>query len=426
MKQWLKFRKLVQQYEQTVYTALCIGIVYTLVFWTLLNSILCLTLAGFWLVFTSKQGFIPVKKKAVIVLFSSLYLLVLAGLLYTSNMKEGLHSLQQKSAIILFPVVFGATRILTPKTIKVILLHFLIATAFACIAGFMYGTINFLDSGDITMLTREHLILFPDIYPYTMGLFCLLSIIIVYQLLPHYRNKKRRYLLLLAAFLSMFIILLSVRLIILCWLFTILYLSFKRYIKGFYYRLSAVLLLISVLVISIIIIPSLRNQWIELKDFSDINTIKLDQDASLGHGWGGKAIRLAIWKCSKDVIQKHWLTGVGTGDIQDTLQMAYNNRQFYFASHYNKYNAHNQYIQTFIGHGITGIIVLIMCILVPFTLYKQQLFSVAYFLFLFLFCAICFTEVILDTNKGIIWYSFFNSIFAFNERETPDHNRSTT
>ena len=417
MKQWLKFRMWVQQYEQIVYTALCIGIAYTLVFWTLLNSIFCLTLAGFWLVFSNKKTILPKKRKSLILLFSSLYLLVLVGLLYTSNMEEGLRLLQQKSAILLFPVILGATNILTPKTTKLILLHFLIATSIACLAGFIYGTVQFLSSGNPKMLTGEQLLLFPDLYPYMMGLFCLLSIIISYQLLPEYSKGRQRLLLLLCAFLSVIIILLSIRLIIVCWLLIVLFLSFKRYIKKTYYRIGTIALLLLLLVIAIIKVPSLQTQWRDLRDFSENNTIKLDQEPTVSQSWGGKAIRLAIWKCSKDVVKKHWLTGVGTGDIQDSLQLAYENRKFYFASRYNRYNAHNQYIQILIGFGITGLLLLILCIAAPFMLFKGLPFSNVYFLFLFLFAAICFSEVILDINKGIIWYSFFNSIFAFSQTD---------
>lgn len=417
MKQWLAFRGLVRQHEQTIYTALCIGIVYTLVFWTLLNSILCLTMAGFWLVFTSKKVALSDRRKKLILLFASIYLLLLAGLLYTADMEEGLRLVQLKSAILLFPVIIGTTNILTPKTTRLILLHFLIATSIACVAGFVYGSIQYFKSGNPIMLTGENLLIFPDLYPYIMGLFCVLSIIIAYQLLPFYRKHIKRLLILLCAFLSLIIVLLSIRLIICCWLLIVLFLSFKKYITGIYYRIATIVLLLTLLVIAIAKVPSLQNQWRDLRDFSESNTIKLDQDSSLGQSWGGKAIRLAIWKCSKDVIRKHWLTGVGSGDIQDTLQVAYENRRFYFASKYNRYNAHNQYIQLMIGHGITGVALLILCIVLPFVWLRKQQSLETYALFLFLFSAICFSEVILDINKGIIWYSFFNSIFAFSQAD---------
>ncbi|WP_315820524.1 O-antigen ligase family protein [Paraflavitalea speifideaquila] len=372
MKKWHQLRAFVRQYEQPIYTYLCIGIAYTLVFWTLLNSLLCIALAGFWLLFGRKNKEIAGTRKGFILLFTSLYLMAVAGLLYTTNMKEGMTILQQKSALLLFPVIFGTTQFLTSQTTRAILLHFLIATSLASGTGFIYGLVKAIMSRNIKMLTNENLILFPDIYPYVMGIFCLLSIIILFQLLPSFSKNKQRLLYFLAIFLSLIIILLSIRLVIACWFIIILLMTFKNYIKGLYARLAVILFLVAILIGSFITIPSLQAQWKDLKDFSTTNTIQLDQDASLGKSWGGKAIRLAIWKCSKDLIQKHWLAGVGTGDVQDSLQVAYEDRQFYFASRYNRYNTHNQYLQAWLTNGIVGLVLLILCIFIPFTFYKKR------------------------------------------------------
>jgi O-antigen ligase len=139
----------------------------------------------------------------------------------------------------------------------------------------------------------------------------------------------------------------------------------------------------------------------------------LDQDSSLGKRWGGKALRLAIWKCSADIIKHHWLFGVGTGDVQDSLQQSYENRKFYFASRYNRYNAHNQYIQIALATGVVGLLLLLSCIIYPIWCYKKRFRGNLYLLFILIFAFICFSESILEASKGIIWYSFFNSIFAF-------------
>jgi O-antigen ligase len=171
-------------------------------------------------------------------------------------------------------------------------------------------------------------------------------------------------------------------------------------------------------VLLIATIPTLRRQWKELTDPREKTTIPLDRDASLGTSWGGMSIRKAIWKCSGDLVRRHWLTGVGTGDIQDSLQQAYENRQFYFASRYNHYNAHSQFLQTLIGHGAGGLSILLLCIFVPLGRLVPRIRALTptqtcYLAFLSLFCVLCFTEVILDINKGVILYSFFNSIFGF-------------
>jgi hypothetical protein len=66
-----------------------------------------------------------------------------------------------------------------------------------------------------------------------------------------------------------------------------------------------------------------------------------------------------------------------------------------------------------LGFGVGGLAVLLACMIVPALILKGDPFVRVRLVFLLLFFLICFTEVILDINKGIIWYSFFNSIFAF-------------
>ena len=173
-------------------------------------------------------------------------------------------------------------------------------------------------------------------------------------------------------------------------------------------------------IITGVTITPLKKQWSELFDFSGKASIVLDADSSLIRPWRGKAIRVAIWKCSGDIIKRHWLTGVGTGDVQDSLQQVYEDRKFYFASRYNRYNAHNQYLQSAISHGIAGTLLFVLCIAVPLYQNRRNYSKSIYPLFLVLFSITAITESVLEINKGVVLYSFFNSIFAFNDYTNND------
>ena len=190
-----------------------------------------------------------------------------------------------------------------------------------------------------------------------------------------------------------------------------------RKIKSQTKRFALVAGLAVLTVITGFTIVPLKNQWTELFDFSGKASIVLDADSSLARPWGGKAIRVAIWKCSGDIIKRRWLTGVGTGDVQDCLQQAYEDRKFYFASRYNRYNAHNQYLQSAISHGIAGALLFAFCIAVPLYQNRKSFSNNIYMLFLVLFAITAITESVLEINKGVVLYSFFNSIFAFNTND---------
>ena len=394
-----------------IFEWLCIGIVYTLLFWPAGNSGFIILLAVYWLFFQKKFFHLSSGRTKFMLLFASLYLISVVGLLYTSNVEDGLFRLQQKSAILFLPLVFG-TILIAPKTYHIIRIHFVIATSLAALISLAYGLIQFFQTGNSAMVTREQLTIFRDLNPPMTGLICLLSIIF---LLHHYfkgSRLQRIAIIMVVAFLSVYTILLGVRLIILC-LFIILLVFIFRYISSVALRLSVAGVFILLAGLSVIFIPSLNRKWQELIDFSPENRIVLDKDASLGREWGGKSIRLAIWQCSEDILRHHWLIGVGTGDVQDSLQAAYTKRKFYFAAFHNRYNAHNQYLEMWLANGIPGLLIYVLCLVVPLVRHIRNPSAMDYCLFLGLIIVMSFTETFLNVNKGTIWYSFFNSIFGF-------------
>jgi O-antigen ligase len=395
-----------------IFTWLCIAFVYSLLFLTYLNSVLTIILVLFWLFFSRKEFDLSSKKTKLMLLFMSLYVIGIAGMIYTNNTNAGFATLKTQSAIFFLPLVFGTTSFLSDSVLKKITTHFLITTTIACLIGIGYGIYNYFQTGNFEELTGDNILVFHVFRPVTMGLFCITAIILSFEKISTatIRGKKILYICLLL--MSLMVFLLSIRLILVCWLLIMLYFLFKT-IKRSSYKILFAAIAIFALVISGLTIPSAKKQWNELFDFSGSSTIVLDKDSSLGKSWGGKALRIAIWKCSGDVLKKHWLIGVGTGDVQDNLQQAYENRRFYFASQYNKYNAHNEYLQITIANGLPGLLILLSCIIYPLLNYRKKYSGNTYFLFLLLFSVIGISESLLEVNKGIIWYSFFNSIFAF-------------
>ena len=395
-----------------IFTWLCIAFVYSLLFLTYLNSVLSVILVLFWLFFLRKEFDLSSTKTMLMLLFMLLYVAGIAGMIYTNNTNAGWATLKTQSAIFFFPLLFGSTSFLTDPVLKKITNHFLIATSVACLSGFASGAYNYLQTGNPEELTGEHILVFHAFRPVSMGLFCLTAIILSFEKISTATIRGKNLLYTCILLMSLTVFLLSIRLILVCWLLVMIYFFFKT-IKRSSYRILLTAVTILALIIAGFIIPTAKKQWAELFDFSESSTIILDKDSSLGKNWGGKALRVAIWKCSRDVLKKHWFIGVGTGDVQDSLQQAYQRRKFYFASQYNRYNAHNEYLQITMANGLPGFMILLSCIIYPLRNYRKKFSGNTYFLFLLLFSVIGISESLLDVNKGIIWYSFFNSIFAF-------------
>ena len=421
------------QLQQHVFTIFGIVIAASLVFWPLLTSVASLLLFAYWLLGAKKNFSLSGDRLLFLVLFVSLYFLAIIGTFYSANTDEAFFKLQQKSALILFPVVFATAVAIDVKVCHRIMIAFAWLTMMGCLVCLGNGVYYFIANGSTAALHGYPMVILKDMSPFILGLYCLLSILYllgaVYK--GTFKGRERTIYVVLLLSLSAFLFLLGNRNVLFSWIVVVIF-FLMMYIMGRRLRFLLFALMLVALGGAAIINPSLHRQLRDLTDFSSGNVIQLDSDKSLGRGWGGKALRLAIWTCSMDIIKAHPLTGVGTGDVQDSLQAAYERRQFYFASRYNTYNAHNQFIQETIAYGIAGFILFAAGLLIPLTRYFRSLrsngvehYRQLYCLFLISFFIICITESILEISKGIVFYSLFNSIFAFVLTSQPLKKSST-
>jgi O-antigen ligase len=400
--------------EEAVYSGICIGITGSLVFWPLLNTWLTMLLFLYWLCFAKKSAAPGKQTIPLIILFLLLFCLPVIGFFYTTNTAEAAFRLQQKTGLAVFPIVFGFSKVLNEKIYRRILVTFVWSVFAGCIVGLVYGFIHFLQSGSTIDMYGYEIVILKDTPPFVLGLYCLLSVMCLLNSLytKILAGRSKITAIALIVFFSFFLLLLGNRTVLFTWAIVLIYFFFKIN-RRLLHRLIFFCGLTLTFATAIFFNPTLRTQWREMIDFSDNNTVPLDTDQSLGRAWGGKSIRMALWKCSWDIIKENWATGVGTGDVQDALQAAYEKRKFYFASRYNRYNSHNEYIQETLAYGILGLIVFAGCLLVPLVLYFNGPEYRLYSLFLLMFIIIGFSESIFELNKCIILYSFFNSIFAF-------------
>ncbi len=402
------------KFVEPLFAYIGIGIAITLIWWPLLNSILCLTFCGSWLLISEKKS-ITKKRLLFILLFTSLYLVTIVDFFYSANTNEALLGLQRKSPLLLFPVAFGFSSIYSKKTIQTILYTFSFAFAMFCLSCIGKGLINLFLTGSYNDLTGYSLIALKDMYPFLTGVFCIFCI--SYHLSRILSDRIYFYtdLLLVFIFWIMLLLLSNAMCLFIGIIITLNYIL--KILKSRWQKILSLTISILVLVSAITLNKDLRIKLTALTNFSNQNRIQLDSDTSLGRTWDGKALRLAIWECSRELIYQNFFWGLGSGDVQDELQKVYEKRKFYFASRYNRYNAHNQYIQQFLANGIIGFTALLCCIFIP--LFSKLPYKKQFLInFLIIFGAICLTESILEVNKGIVWYSFFNSIFVFSENRT--------
>jgi O-antigen ligase len=120
---------------------------------------------------------------------------------------------------------------------------------------------------------------------------------------------------------------------------------------------------------------------------------------------GNVSTRLISWQCALEEIKQNWLLGVG----QDRVQQKLNER---YALHgyeehlLSEYNVHNQFLETWLGVGILGIILLILIFLTGFknAIQYKNYFGVVVMINLLIHLSV---ESMLNRFQGIITVALF-------------------
>ncbi|HQQ97468.1 MAG TPA: O-antigen ligase family protein [Cyclobacteriaceae bacterium] len=128
------------------------------------------------------------------------------------------------------------------------------------------------------------------------------------------------------------------------------------------------------------------------------------------YGWNSIRYRIIEWQAGWESISQSWLIGAGTGDGQQQLSSFYASHAFPVVAL--GYNAHNQYLQTSIELGMAGLMTLLVCMW-PGTrpLAKKDLVHVAFVMLILLMCC---TESMFARQKGIVFFTLFQSLFLRN------------
>ncbi len=121
--------------------------------------------------------------------------------------------------------------------------------------------------------------------------------------------------------------------------------------------------------------------------------------------------RLARWNAAAGLIKKAPVLGYGSGSEIGLLQDAFYNKKLY-NSYLNRLNVHSQYLSFLIKTGILGLLTYLATLAFGFTIaFKQK--DVLFFSFMLLIAIVSLSENLLDVDKGVCFYAFFFSFFAF-------------
>jgi O-antigen ligase len=122
------------------------------------------------------------------------------------------------------------------------------------------------------------------------------------------------------------------------------------------------------------------------------------------------AVRILIWKESIKLIENNLVFGTSAGDANDKLIEAYK-REGLEGALMKKLNAHNQFLQTFIGTGIIGFILLLL-MTIGSLIYGFMKKNYILVLFSILNIFNFLVESMLQAQAGFIFFAFFFCILT--------------
>lgn len=370
-----------------------------------------------------KKTFRQTRLSVVQIALMALYALFIAGLVFTENMKSGFFDLEVKLSFLFMPIAFMlAVPFIRPgfrDTIMKVFVAGCLAGCLFCLSRSAYNYIS--ESRNIGEFFYTKLS--PHFHPSYFALYLNLAVLIIIQLsVKNWKQMTLLHKIIRFAVISFFIvmvlllnskagILITIVSAIL-FLFVILFSARKK--------TAGIIAVISILVLSFTIwntVPGLKNRFvISLKSLQTYSQKTINPEE-------GTLQRLVVWKHAVKLIQNNLIKGVGTGDVRQELDRIYLEEKFTHGAK-RHLNAHNQFLQTTIAIGITGLLCLLFIIIALMTIGIRKKDSVIFFFALIIFLNFLF-ESMLETQAGTVFTAFFISLFGMKEISENKNNSET-
>ncbi len=130
--------------------------------------------------------------------------------------------------------------------------------------------------------------------------------------------------------------------------------------------------------------------------------------------WNGTTLRVQVYYCSFELVEENFWFGVGPDKVSDKLMEKYQKYGFRHAAE-RGYNAHNQFLQVFIGMGLIGLLVFLALLIIPF-IYAIREGDFMQMAFIIMLMTLFLFESMLQRQAGIMFIVFMLLFFHARER----------
>ena len=349
------------------------------------------------------ESYSAIKQNKTWWIFLAFYVFHVLSLLWSEDLKYAFFDLQIKLSYLLCPVVFAGFAF-SENDWKKLRAAFIAGTLMASLICMGNALFKFFSNGttEYFFYNKFSVLMHPT---YFMVYLNLSVLFIFYDLFWHREEiRGRRVIYMASMFLQLLtLFLLSARTALATCLITFIIYTIVMFRQKKFVKIDAIpvtLFFICAVVFQLGILKFF-NRYDQVTEVIKHPDTKEENSTS---------IRYNLWKIAGDLISEHPVAGVGIGDIKEELQKKYE------AYHYeygiiNKISPHNQYLHTAVILGLTGVFLLLAMLGSAFLLaWKNG--DWIYLLFIVIISMNCITESMLERQAGILFFAFFNSMFA--------------
>ena len=362
----------------------------------------------------------------LMILFYTLYL---AGMLYSDNSKFGYETIETKLSFLIFPLVFSPYAQTCKNNLNKYLKLFIYGCTVNAVVCFVWAAYRFFKPVYVTLYGIPYDLGASYFYYIQLSVFLHPSYIAMYSVfalaaLMHLVNigelKLNWKWYTSIVLLVVFILLLSSKA---GWISLFLFLLYFFRSLLMKKRIKQVVLMFGLLtglffIFNIYFTPKFLTRIPKLLVLTEVLKGSNDENKKVTTSTDGTGSRILVWKAATEIIKSNFWIGVGTGDAKDKMLEKYKEKEM-VTEFENRLNSHNQFLNTFIALGVFGFTALLLCFVVPlYILYQKKMTLAIAFICIvgvnFLF------ESMLETQYGVIFYAFFNSILLFSSKNDSD------
>lgn len=381
-------------------------ILMSLVFMTLplannINSISIILLSIYSLIFIKRIKFKKIKQFKYMILY---FVIVCTSLLYTKNLDIGFKYIVKFLPFLIFPIIFSILKFNRAELVKI----------FNLFAIWMCCLIFYAEVATIYEILKSNeslYLIFRKDYSYIViankiGMhppyFALYISFCIFYLITHFNknNIPRLVKILMLVLMLFFLVHLSSRLPLVAAFITgfgiYIYVLKKKF--GAFKTIAFSILPIILVAFFILNVRSTAYRFQELIGMQYSSGLYIESGPS----------KLKQWEAGL-LANKHIVFGEGIGDANEKIiESNYENELFKNAKR--EYNAHNQFIQTYVGLGLAGLILLGFIIIFYGFISPKKDFRLLFYGFSIYLLIVFLSESYLERHHGIVFISLILSL----------------